>query len=132
MVLDGQRPGVRGGQHRSVAGEMGRARADRRGQAGVPQRPLQAGFKHLPGLANDVATSAQDATRSATMIIRLPYSSSGDSTWPMISRVTSSRGGRWPGRRALRADPAAENFIASHRIGTIGDIATEVGLQRSV
>src|ERR1019366_3827714 len=127
MVLDGQRPGVRGGQHRSVAGEMGRARSDRRRQAGMLQRPLQAGFKHLPVLATDVATSARPATRSATTTIRLPYSSAGASPWPMISRVTSSRGGRWPGRRALRADAAAENFIAIHRIGTIGDIATEVG-----
>src|ERR1019366_1935797 len=117
MVLDGQRAGVLCRQHRSVAGEMGRARAHRRAKGAVPQRPLQAGFKPLPGPGNDVAPSAQDATRSATITIRLPYSSAGDSTWPIISRVTSSRGGRWPGRRALRADEAAEKLIAIHRIG---------------
>ena len=54
MVLDGQRAGLRRGQRRAVAKEMGRAGADRRSKSFVPERSIQIGAKHLPGLADDV------------------------------------------------------------------------------
>src|SRR4029077_3010043 len=80
----------------------------------------------------DAALSTYWAGFSATMIIRLPNSSAGDSTCRIISRITSSGGARCPGRRALRAEALTENFIASQSIGTIGALATEVGPHRSV
>ena len=64
----GNDAGLRRGEHRSVAGEMGRAGADRRGQAVVPQRPVQAGLEHLPGFADDVAVSCRSSKPSEIII----------------------------------------------------------------
>ena len=59
MVLDGQCAGVRGGQRRAVAKEMGRASADRRGETLLPERSIQIGVEHLPSSPDDVTIPAR-------------------------------------------------------------------------